>query len=74
MITLIEYLMKIGKHFPDEDANGFISEEAFQKARLPMVVSCAHCEMTMALCPDLPVEKSSGRVFCDDCGEAYEQE
>lgn len=65
-----EWLKARGRAYPLPDCDdGSISMEAFERARLPMVVSCANCTMTMALTPERPCA-DDGRVFCSaDCAE-----
>ncbi len=41
------------------------SEEDFQKARLPMVVQCRSCTMTMGF-PSCSVD-GEGYTYCSDC-------
>lgn len=61
------FLEGMGKEFPEPDQeDGSISEEAYQKAGLSMVVRCFGCSMSMALFPDTVVDEH-GFVYCADC-------
>lgn len=63
-----EYLESQGRAFPEADADGSTSGEAYAAAGLPMVVACTGCEMTMALTPDRACD-SGGRVYCAQCAD-----
>lgn len=69
MTTVAEYLARRGRKFPTPDADGRISGERFAEADLPMVVACAHCDMSMVLHERRFVDDESGKLFCDECGE-----
>lgn len=49
-----------------EMPNGEINGKWFVENRLPMIVECSCCEMTMAL-PSALIDED-GRIFCSHCG------
>lgn len=63
MINVGQYLSRIGKCYPQADADGNIPMERFEQAGIPAVMACAGCEMTFVLTPERPCDES-GRVFC----------
>ena len=72
MITVKQWLESHGRSYPEPDLpDGCISSAAFERARLPMVIACTHCTMTMALADDLPCDEE-GHVFCGECADIHE--
>lgn len=70
MKTVAEYLESQGRKYPAPDGeDGSISLQAFEDARLPMVVACTGCTMTFVLSPERPCD-DEGRVYCSEgCAE-----
>lgn len=54
----------MAKRGMNRDADSW-HESDFSKARLPMIVSCAGCEMNMPLPSTIIL---GGLFWCDDCG------
>lgn len=70
LITVAEYLGREKREFPKPDTNGCISYSQFLEAGLPMIVACAHCEMTMALHAQRFIDEDTSEIYCDECGQA----
>jgi hypothetical protein len=72
MITCGEFLKRQGREFPKANAEGYITGEDYDRADLPMVVSCTACTMTMALHENRACDEQ-GLIYCDDCaGEDHD--
>lgn len=69
MQTVKQWLESKGRKFPEPDGDdGSTSMAAYEAARLPMVVACTACTMTMALTPERACN-ADGEIFCADCAE-----
>ena len=69
MVTVEEWLKARGREFPKPDGDdGSTSMAAYDAAKLPMVVACAGCTMTMALTAERKVD-DNGHVYCNGCAD-----
>jgi hypothetical protein len=66
--TLGAYLETLGREFPQPDSATGISAEAFMEARVPMIVSCVECGMSMPSSPGTPCDEH-GQLYCFDCAD-----
>lgn len=55
-------LDELGVEMPEGELTG----KWFFENRLPMIVECSRCEMTMAL-PSALIDED-GRIYCSHCG------
>jgi hypothetical protein len=69
LTTLDDFLLSLGREFPQPDpATGSIAAEAFEKARIPLIVACVVCGMTMPSNPATPCDEH-GQIYCFGCAE-----
>lgn len=67
--TLDAFLRSLGREFPKPDlANGNIGEESFAKARVPLLVACIVCGMSMPSNPSTPCDEY-GQLYCFVCAD-----
>jgi hypothetical protein len=66
------WLRSHGREFPLPDGEGgTVSLAAFERAGIPVLVSCTQCMMTMPCGPALPCDEE-GQLYCFSCTEGME--
>lgn len=72
--TMAAFLQSVGREFPQPHlATGGISSESFAKARLPLLVACVVCGMSMPSNPGTPCDEH-GQIYCFGCADEIRKE
>lgn len=67
MNSLISFKNWFEENYNEQLPNGNIDGDWFDSHRLPMIVHCTCCEMTMAL-PSAMID-ANGYTYCTSCAE-----
>ena len=72
LLSFKQYLACIGKELK-EDERGMIPASEFDRAKIPIIVECSGCSMTMPVVAAL-IEWDTRQCFCSSCARLETEE